>query len=174
MISIFSYGPPKFYNCISAPEGCKDFSRSEKQPQQLQLYRGCESAHTLKCLLFEKIANKICFSQFSRNVSIFNYKLLHDSNLNVAILVTLMYKKSLYNSQELRQEMNVKLCTLIYHDQVNNTSNFNIIGFISREIWHFKVAKEIRIAIYSKFVEILICLHLPSTLNASFCSCYGF
>ena len=47
---------------------------------------------------------KFFFSQFSRKVSTLDYMLLHNSNINVAIAVILVYMKCLYNVQELRED----------------------------------------------------------------------
>ena len=69
--------------------------------------------YTLEYSLFEKIAKnqylhcewqKITFSRFSRKVSILEYKLLHKFNINVAIANILLYRKGLYDLQELRYE----------------------------------------------------------------------
>ena len=53
-------------------------------------------------LIWANCCVKIGFSRFSRKVSILEYMLLHKSNINVAIAVILLGRKSLYDLQELR------------------------------------------------------------------------
>ena len=91
---------------IWVQKGCKDFSDTPKCSQCPHLYQSYEATYTLKCLFFEKIAKneflpirdkKICFSRFSRKISILGHMLLHNSNINVTIANILVYQKSLYD-----------------------------------------------------------------------------
>ena len=141
--------------------------------------------------------NKITFSRFSRKVSGLDPTLLHSFNINVAIAVILVYKRSLYDAQEPRYQLSrcngnfcktqnlqilntrkiipfsrntLKLCTLVDHYRVDNTSKFHCNQiFIEKDM---ALQSCLKIAIFSKFLKIFKFSRFCLTSN--FYPCYSF